>query len=44
MLAARWLGFAAEDAGRLALSTATVGVLGYEHERPALWLWNETPS
>jgi broad specificity phosphatase PhoE len=44
VLAARWLGFAAEDAGRLALSTATMGVLGYEHERPALWLWNETPS
>jgi broad specificity phosphatase PhoE len=44
VLAARWLGFAAEDGGRLALSTATVGVLGYEHERPALWLWNETPS
>jgi probable phosphoglycerate mutase len=44
VLAARWLGFTAEDAGRLALSTATVGVLGYEHERPALWLWNESPS
>ena len=44
VFAARWLGFAAEDAGRLALSTATVGVLGYEHERPALWLWNATPS
>jgi broad specificity phosphatase PhoE len=44
VLAARWLGFAAEDAGRLALSTATVGVLGYEHERPALWLWNAPPS
>ena len=44
VLAARWLGFAAEDGGRLALSTATVGLLGYEHERPALWLWNEAPS
>jgi broad specificity phosphatase PhoE len=44
VLAARWLGFAPEDGGRLALSTATVGVLGYEHERPALWLWNETPA
>jgi broad specificity phosphatase PhoE len=43
VLAARWLGFAAEDGGRLALSTATIGTLGYEHERPALWLWNETP-
>jgi broad specificity phosphatase PhoE len=44
VLAARWLGFAAAEAGKLALSTATVGVLGYEHERPALWLWNETPA
>jgi probable phosphoglycerate mutase len=44
VLAARWLGFAPEDGGRLALSTATVGVLGYEHDRPALWLWNETPA
>jgi broad specificity phosphatase PhoE len=44
VLAARWLGLAAAEAGKLALSTATVGVLGYEHERPALWLWNETPS
>jgi broad specificity phosphatase PhoE len=44
VLAARWLGFPPEEAGRLALSTATVGVLGSEHERPALWLWNETPA
>jgi probable phosphoglycerate mutase len=44
VLAARWLGLAAEDGGRLALSTATVGVLGYEHDRPALWLWNERSS
>jgi probable phosphoglycerate mutase len=44
VLGARWLGFGAEDAGRFALSTATVSVLGYEHERPAVWLWNETPS
>jgi probable phosphoglycerate mutase len=44
VLAARWLGLPAQEGGRLALSTATVGVLGYEHERPALWLWNETPA
>ena len=44
VLTARWLGFGPQDGGRLALSTATVGVLGYEHERPALWLWNETPT
>jgi broad specificity phosphatase PhoE len=44
VLGARWLGFHARDGGRLALSTATVGVLGYEHARPAMWLWNEAPS
>ena len=44
VFAARWLDFAAQDGGRLALSTATVGVLGYEHERPAVWLWNEAPA
>jgi probable phosphoglycerate mutase len=44
VLGARWLAFAPEEGGRLALSTATIGLLGYEHERPALWLWNEVPS
>jgi probable phosphoglycerate mutase len=43
VLGARWVGLPAQDGGKLALSTATVGVLGYEHERPAMWLWNETP-
>jgi broad specificity phosphatase PhoE len=43
VLAARWLGLTPEDGGKLALSTATIGALGYEHECPVLWLWNETP-
>jgi len=43
VLGARWVGLPAEAGGQLALSTATVGLLGYEHERPVLWLWNETP-
>jgi broad specificity phosphatase PhoE len=38
---ARWLGFPPEQAGRFALSTATVSVLGSEHDRPAVWLWND---
>ncbi len=42
VVAARWLGFSARDAGRFALSTATLCVLGGEHERPAVWLWNES--
>lgn len=43
VLGARWLGLAPEDGGKLALSTATIGSLGYEHECPVLWLWNATP-
>jgi broad specificity phosphatase PhoE len=42
VLAARWLGFPPEEGGRFALTTATVSVLGAEHERPAVWLWNDT--
>jgi broad specificity phosphatase PhoE len=41
VLAARWLGFAAREGGRFALSTATVSVVGAEHDRPAVWLWND---
>ncbi|MDX6672433.1 MAG: hypothetical protein QOI91_2796 [Solirubrobacteraceae bacterium] len=41
VLAARWLELPARDAGRFALSTATLGELGGEHGRPVMWLWNE---
>jgi broad specificity phosphatase PhoE len=41
VLAARWLGLP-PSAGRLfALAPATIGVLGYEREQPALIRWND---
>jgi broad specificity phosphatase PhoE len=42
VLAARWLGLPARDGARFALSTGSVSVLGGEHERPAMWGWNES--
>jgi probable phosphoglycerate mutase len=44
MLAARWLGLEAETGGHFLLSTASLSVLGYEHDlsQPAVRLWNET--
>jgi probable phosphoglycerate mutase len=40
VLAVRWLGQPVEMGGALALDTASVSVLGREHERPALLHWN----
>ena len=43
MLAARWIGAQPGFGGQLFLGTASLGVLGYEHDRsePVIRLWNE---
>jgi broad specificity phosphatase PhoE len=42
ILAARWIGDEAVRGGNLALSTGAVCELGWERERRAIWLWNDT--
>lgn len=46
MIAARWLALAPEAAGKLLCSTASIGILGYEHtlQHPAIELWNDDGS
>jgi probable phosphoglycerate mutase len=44
VLGARWLGMAAEAGKYYALSTATMSVLGYEHEQRVLKVWNQPSS
>jgi broad specificity phosphatase PhoE len=41
VLAARWLGLPARDGHIFKLDAATLSVLGYEHEWPAVELWND---
>ena len=41
MLATRWIHQPAAFGERLALSTASVSVLGREHASEAIWLWND---
>jgi broad specificity phosphatase PhoE len=42
ILAARWVGLAALDGRRFALSTATLSTLGHERETPVFVRWNES--
>jgi broad specificity phosphatase PhoE len=43
ILAARYLGFRPESARHLALGTASLSLLGHEHEWRAVVLWNDRP-
>ena len=42
IVGARWLGLPPEAAAGLALSTASLCILGFERERRVIWLWNDT--
>jgi probable phosphoglycerate mutase len=39
-LAARWVGLSAAEGRLLRLDTATLSVLGFEREQPAVLRWN----
>ncbi len=41
VLGARWIGLSAGTGRSLVLNTASLSILGYEREEPAIKLWNE---
>jgi len=41
VLGARWIGLAAHEGARLALSTGAISVLGHEHATPVIARWND---
>jgi broad specificity phosphatase PhoE len=43
VLGARWLGQPPRFGGALALDTASISELGFEHENRVLWRWNDAP-
>jgi probable phosphoglycerate mutase len=44
VLGARWIGLEVQQAQHLLLSTASLSVLGSEHDRPAIVHWNGSPE
>lgn len=47
VLGARWIGLSVQEAQRLLLSTASISILAYEHnrsDRPAIAVWNDVPA
>jgi len=39
-IASRWLGYPPEDGMHFSLGTATLSILGWEHEAASIWRWN----
>lgn len=47
VLGARWIGLSVAQARHLLLSTASISILAYEHnraDRPAIAVWNDVPA
>jgi broad specificity phosphatase PhoE len=40
VVAARWLGYPTFDGAHFSLGTATLSILGFEHEAASIWRWN----